>query len=172
MATHVFPAHNHFMSLKPLANVSQKSFRHFLLIAEITFAPIKAIVHMLLLKDNLISEHTYVSHGTGIMSPCHSWEKLAKRGFNFNFSFWKLLSWTFSIHLGCSPSSWLLLVFGAVCFPREPWSLIGLGNHFKCASLFRLSSRLELLQGSSDMMCICSASEWSIQVILPLWNSP
>lgn len=53
MAAQVLPAHNPFMSLKPLANVSQKSFRHFLLITEITFAPVKGVVPVLLLKDYL-----------------------------------------------------------------------------------------------------------------------
>lgn len=52
------------MSWKPLANVSQKSFRHFLLISEITFAPVKGVVPVLLLKDHLISEHTSVPRGS------------------------------------------------------------------------------------------------------------
>lgn len=64
MAARVIPAHNPFMSWKPLANGSQKNSRRFLLISEITFAPLKGVFHVLLLRDYLISEHTYQPRGS------------------------------------------------------------------------------------------------------------
>lgn len=64
MAAGVIPANNPFMSWNPLANVPQKSFRHFLLISQITLAPVKGVyILVLLLKDYLISEHTFVPGG-------------------------------------------------------------------------------------------------------------
>lgn len=64
MAARVIPAHNPFMSWKPLANGSQKNSRRFLLISEITFAPVKGVFLVLLLRDYLISARTSQPRGS------------------------------------------------------------------------------------------------------------
>lgn len=175
MAARVIPAHNPFMPWKPLANVSQKSFQHFLLISEITSVPVKGAILVLLLKT-IWSPSTFKCHVTRAI-PGSSFRK-TNASFNFKtFTSLILILETSVLDIKHPPSMFyerlmVVGVRGAVWIPWEPWSLIGLGNPFKSARLLRLSSRLELLQGSSDMMCIRSTSESSIRVILPLWNRP
>lgn len=129
MAARVIPAHNLFMPWKPLANVSQKSFQHFLLISEITSVPVKGAILVLLLKRlfDLQAHLRVMSHVPFLV---HLLEKQMQvstsKLLGVWFWFWKHLSWTLSTHLQCSMSGWWLLAYGAPYgFRGSPEVLLG-----------------------------------------------
>lgn len=130
MAARVIPAHNPFMSWKPLANVSQKSFRHLLLISEITFAPVKGVVLALLLKDYLISGHIYMPRGntrhvTSVI-PDSPFGINAKTKLSFTFKTFTSLIFILKTSVLDTLKVLLLLVYGAPYgFRGSPGVLLG-----------------------------------------------